>query len=298
MPKGKNAPVKSKLHLRNKNRESYDLQTLSKINPDLKKHLKKNNYGNTSIDFSNPKAVKLLNKALLSHYYEIRHWDFPDENLCPPIPGRADYIHYVADLINYKTLQKTTCLDIGTGASCIYPILGVQEYNWDFIASDINQESILRAKEIVNNNSSLAGKIECVLQENTSYYFKGIVKPHHKIDLSICNPPFHASVEDAMRGTKKKVKNLTGRNTKKPALNFSGITNELVCDGGEYKFVFNMIKESKEFAQNVNWFTTLISKESNLNGLYKALDKVNAKHKTIPMGTGNKVSRILAWTFR
>lgn len=297
MSSGKKTSIKTTLHPRNKNREHYNLEVLTKLFPDLKKHLVRTNYGNLSLDFSNSKAVKLLNRAILAYYYGIEAWDFPDENLCPPIPGRADYLHYIADLIQPTPKQKITCLDIGTGATLIYPIIGVQEYGWHFIASDINKASILNANKIIASNKGLKGKIECFHQEDSSHFFKGILKPDQKIDVSICNPPFHATLADAQRGTKKKIKNLTGKKSKTPVLNFSGITNELVCDGGEYKFVFQMIKESVLFAKNCKWFTTLISKESNLNGLYKAIEKVNAKHKTISMGTGNKVSRVLVWWF-
>lgn len=114
----------------------------------------------------------------------------------------------------------------------------------------------------------------------------------------MCNPPFHSSGEDAQKGTRRKIKNLTGEKVKTPELNFAGISNELICDGGEYKFIHSMIKESKKFSKNCYWFTTLVSKQSNLKGIYKALEKVEANQiKTIPMGTGNKSSRIVVWTF-
>ena len=94
------------------------------------------------------------------------------------------------------------------------------------------------------------------------------------------------------------MKNLTGEKTDKVALNFSGVNKELICEGGEYRFIHNMIKESKKFSENCFWFSTLVSKQSNLKGIYKALEKVEAtKVKTIPMGTGNKSTRIVAWTF-
>lgn len=95
----KNRNEKVRLHTRNKNRERYDLSALTQVTPELKDHVTLNKYGVESVDFSNPLAVKLLNTALLNHYYGITNWDFPDQNLCPPIPGRADYIHHMADFI-------------------------------------------------------------------------------------------------------------------------------------------------------------------------------------------------------
>ena len=288
--------IKTNLHPNNKNREQYNLTVLVKEFPALKKHIKPNKYGEDSIRFSDPAAVKLLNKALLSNYYGIKNWDFPDTNLCPPIPGRADYIHYMADLLEGK--DDITCLDIGVGSNCIYPILGISEYNWDFIASDVNADSITTAKEIIKSNPTLKGKVKFRLQKDENKIFKTIIKPKDKIDVSICNPPFHASKKEALKGSMRKVRRLTGKRSKKIQLNFAGIANELICEGGEKQFIQNMITESVQYSKNCFWFTTLVSKEENLKGIYSALKEIKATEvKTINMGTTNKISRIVAWTF-
>ncbi|WP_204336904.1 23S rRNA (adenine(1618)-N(6))-methyltransferase RlmF [Cryomorpha ignava] len=295
---------KSRLHPRNKNRERYDLSALVTAIPELGNYVKPNKYGNDSVDFSNPEAVKLLNKALLHHYYGIENWDFPKENLTPPIPGRADYLHYIADLLTESYTEKipmgkkVTCLDIGIGASCIYPIIGVREYGWNFIGSDTDQKAIDSARNIVSSNPSLTGKIECRLQENPNDIFHGIINPGEKIDIVICNPPFHASADDASKGTQRKVRNLSGKKDKKPEMNFGGISSELIYEGGEQTFIQNMLRGSKYFSKNVYWFSTLVSKQSTLKSIYRALEKLKVTHvKTINLGTSNKSSRIVAWTF-
>ena len=304
MSSEKSKQEKIRLHIRNRNRSRYDLAALIKAVPELASYIKPNKHGDDSVDFSSPIAVKLLNRALLNHYYGIKSWKFPDENLCPPIPGRADYIHYMADLLSQNNFgkipigEKVICLDIGVGASCIYPIIGVTEYNWRFIGSDIDAKAIESAKNIVQANPSLKDKIECRLQENKKAIFHGIINKEDKIDLSICNPPFHSSAEEAQKGAKRKVENLTGKKVETPLLNFAGISNEMICEGGESAFIDTMVKESKNFAKNCFWFSTLVSKKSTLNGIFKALEKVDAVHiKEIPIGTGNKSSRIIAWTF-
>lgn len=304
MSEEKNHKEKSRMHPRNKNRERYDLAALIKAYPNLSQYLKPNKLGEDSIDFLNPVAVKLLNQALLKHYYGINNWEFPDENLTPPIPGRADYIHYMADLLAEKNFgeipqgAKIICYDIGIGASCIYPIIGVSEYNWNFIGSDIDPKSIESANNIVSANPSLKDKIDCRLQKNPRDVFYGVISREDKIDLSICNPPYHATVEEAKKGSRRKIKNLTGKEEKNPILNFSGINKELVTEGGEYKFIHNMLRESKKYEKNFFWFSTLVSKQSNLKSVFKALKKFEASQiRTIPMGTGNKSSRIVAWTF-
>lgn len=300
----KNIQEKVRLHIRNKNRERYDLAALVTAVPDLKNHIKPNKHGDDSVDFANPAAVKLLNQALLSHYYGVKNWNFPEDNLVPPIPGRADYIHYMADLLGQTnfgeipTGEQIKVLDIGVGANCIYPIIGVSEYGWSFIGSDIDEKSIESATNIANSNPSLEGKIECRLQENAIAIFEGIINNDEKIDFTICNPPFHSSTEEAEKGSRRKVKNLSKKKVVRPALNFAGLSNELITEGGESTFIHNMIKESANFAQNCYWFSTLVSKQSTLKGIYKALNDLEVGQiKTIPIGTGNKVSRIIAWSF-
>jgi 23S rRNA (adenine1618-N6)-methyltransferase len=184
------------------------------------------------------------------------------------------------------------------GASCIYPIIGVTVYDWTFIGSDIDPKSIASAQRIVNSNLVLKDKIECRLQKNSKDVFHGIIGKEDKFDLIICNPPFDSSIEDAQKGTRRKIKNLSGKKLKTPELNFSGNSNELICEGGEYQFIQNMIRESKRIAKNCFWFSTLVSKQTHLKGVCKLLEKIEANQiKTIPMGTGNKSSRIVAWTF-
>jgi len=299
-PKGE----KSRLHPRNKNRTPYNLDVLVAATPQLKNYIRPNKFGLLSIDFSNPVGVKLLNKALLNYYYGVTAWEFPDENLCPPIPGRADYIHNVADLLaetndsNIPTGNNIRCLDVGIGASCIYPIIGITEYGWRFIGSDIDPKSIASAQHIINSNEVLKDKIECRLQKDPAHIFEGVLKKEDKIDITLCNPPFHASLEEAQKGSKRKIKNLSGKKVNNPKLNFAGVRHELVYDGGESKFIQNMIRESVFFSKNCFWFSTLVSKESNLKGIYKSLKNAKTtEFKTIPMGTGNKSSRIVAWTF-
>jgi len=303
MPPQNSPPIKSELHPRNKNRERYDLDALIIVEPDLAKYVKANKFGDASVDFSNLVAVKLLNKALLNHYYGIEYWEFPEQNLCPPIPGRADYMHYVADLLAESnngiipTGNAITCLDIGMGANCIYPILGVTEYGWNFIGSDIDPTSIASAQNIVSHNASLKGKIECRLQENPRSIFMGILGDNEKIDVTVCNPPFHASAEEAAKGTQRKVKNLLGKQAT-AKLNFAGVSNELIYNGGELTFITNMAFESRKMAKNCYWFTTLVSKQANLKSIYKLLHKLEVTQtKTIVMGTGNKTAHVVAWTF-
>jgi len=296
--------IKTKMHPRNKHRERYDFTQLIASYPDLAAYVKPNKYGDESINFFDPKAVFILNKALLKHYYAIDYWEIPEDYLVPPIPGRADYIHYIADLLavdnddEIPMGEDVLCFDIGVGANCIYPIIGHQEYGWSFIGSETDEAAYESANKIIEQNDVLKGAIDLRLQKNSKYLFKGILKKDERVDITICNPPFHASAKEAEQASIRKLSNLQKKAVEKAELNFGGKSNELWCPGGEVQFVCDMIYQSKKYADNCLWFTSLVSKESNLKAIYKALKNVEAKDvRTLAMGQGNKVSRIVAWTF-
>ena len=305
LPEKKEHPKeKSRLHIRNQHRQRYDFKLLIESCNELAHFVKVNNYGDESIDFFNPDAVKALNKALLKQYYDIEYWDIPENYLCPPIPGRADYLHYVADLLSSNnngkipTGSKIKCLDIGVGANCVYPIIGIKEYGWSFLGSDIDPVAITAATKIVDANTALKGKVEVRLQHSSKNIFKEIIKADECYDVVVCNPPFHTSFAKAQEGTIRKLNNLNAVTTAKPVLNFGGQGGELWCFGGEEKFVSDMIRESAIYSHQCLWFTTLVAKQEHLQSIYGALKKVNPVIvKTIPMGQGNKISRIVAWTF-
>ncbi len=295
---------KTNLHPRNAHRNRYDFTTLIRTNKELESFVHINEHGIQTVDFSNPKAVRALNAALLDEYYQIKNWSLPENYLCPPVPGRVDYIHYIADLLatsnsgEIPTGENVVGLDIGVGANCIYPLLGSSMYKWSFVATDILIQSLENCATILENNPLVSEKISLQQQTNPRFIFKDIIAPTDKFSFTICNPPFHSSEAEATFGSARKVSNLTSKKTSKPTLNFGGQQQELWCDGGELAFITSMMYESAHFSTQCLWFTTLVSKKTNLPSLYKILDKVNAKFiKTIEMSQGQKTSRILAWTF-
>jgi 23S rRNA (adenine1618-N6)-methyltransferase len=301
--------TKSELHPRNRHRARYDFAQLIQTSPALAPYVKPNQYGDASIDFSSPEAVKALNQALLKQFYGVREWDIPKHYLCPPIPGRADYLHYLADLLSEANAgviprgHSVRVLDIGVGANMIYPLIGTHEYGWQFVGADIDAKAFNNAQQIIEANA-LSGSIALRLQENPTSIFKGVIRPEDKFTLTMCNPPFHGSLQEAQAGTQRKWRGL-GKHIAKPGLrqkdsvlNFGGQNAELYCAGGEQEFVNTMIEQSKQYATQCIWFTTLISKAENLPGVYRALKKVNALQvKTIEMAQGQKKSRMVAWTF-
>lgn len=294
---------KSSLHTRNLHRNPYDFDQLISCVPELKHYVFENAYQTVTINFSIPQAVKLLNKALLLHFYNIKGWDIPDANLCPPIPGRADYVHYIADLLaeqfdEIPTGSSVKGLDIGTGANLVYPLISHRSYGWTMLGTDINQDSLTNAQHILDQNPDFSSFIQLKKQPDTDHIFTNIIGLEDRFTFTMCNPPFHDSEESAMKGNIRKTKNLNKSKKIKPLLNFSGQQSELWCEGGELAFITRMINESAIFSSQVLWFTCLVSKKYNLNKLTTLLKKVKAVEvKTIDMAQGQKVSRMLAWTF-
>ncbi|WP_392562049.1 23S rRNA (adenine(1618)-N(6))-methyltransferase RlmF [Orbus sturtevantii] len=308
MDKAAIGSVKAQLHSRNRHRLGYDFLQLAQTLPELAPFIYENQYGNLSVDFSNPIAVKMLNKALLLHFYKLIYWDIPDSYLCPPVPGRADYIHYLADLLadeNHGLIPQSKpirVLDIGVGANAIYPIVGHGEYGWSFVGSDINPAAIKIATLIAQSNPKLKDALQCRLQPDNNAIFNNIIKAKEYFALTLCNPPFYASAQEAQASNYKKVTNLaksTSSASYRPTIrNFSGQDNELWCQGGESEFISKMIIESKDYQSQCLWFSSLVAKKETLTILTKLLNKVGvADFKIINMAQGQKISRMIAWTF-
>lgn len=297
---------KATLHPRNRHQGRYDFPALIKSMPELAKFVIINPYGKESIDFANPDAVRVFNRALLKAFYGIAYWDIPADYLCPPVPGRADYVHFLADLLaanNDGVIPRgasVKVLDIGTGANCIYPLIGHSDYRWHFLGSDIDATAIASARTIVQANG-LNKAIQIRQQANRKQILPGLLEAGERFELTMCNPPFHASLEEATRGSTRKWRALGKADPKRklPVLNFGGQAAELWCEGGEVRFVTQLISESAQVAQQVLWFSTLVSKASNLPVIQSALNKVGAlQSQVVEMGQGQKQSRFVAWTFQ
>jgi len=292
-----------KLHPRNIHNGPYDIVDLVEKNPNLMKHVVINNKGDHTVKFSDPKAVRALNKALVRTSYNIKAWEFPIENLTPAVPGREDYIHHVADLLaryhdgNIPKGSKLNVIDVGTGASLIYPLIGNFHYNWSFKAVDVDMKTLEYAQKILDVNTFLKDSISLKFQKDSTHFFKGVIEEHEFYDLTICNPPFFKNEQEAIKQHKRKEKRMTGK-PEATGNTIVGTSKELIYPGGELAFLKAMLKESKEYEKNVYWFTSLVSKKENLKEIYSQLRILEAtKVETIPMTQGNRSSRIVAWTF-
>lgn len=281
------------MHPENPFAKNYDFDFLVQHSPDLKKFVFVNEYGNQTITFEDKQAVKALNRALLKAYYGLDHWDIPEHNLCPPIPGRLDYLLHLAELIP-KT--KLSLLDIGTGANLIYPILATCHFNWQCTASEVDLDALKNAQEIIDSNKVLQ-KIALRRQRFKSSILEHIIQPGDNFDVVVCNPPFFKNRTDAEKQNQRKVRNLQLEGGER--LNFGGLANELWYKGGEEAFIKKMAGESVLFKDQVHWFSSLVSQKENLKNIKRAINKTDpAEVKVIEMEQGNKKSRFVAWNYR
>jgi 23S rRNA (adenine1618-N6)-methyltransferase len=279
------------MHPRNRYGSPHDFTALASLEPRLRPYLITRPDGHTSLDFSQAAAVYLLNRTLLRRDYGLRHWDLPPDNLIPPVPGRLDYVHALHDL-NSDTRRV---LDVGTGASLIYPILGAGEYGWRFVASEVDRTSYRVATAIARANPTLEEHVEVRRQSDPLRVFAGILRPSDRVDVTMCNPPFFADRAEARSAARKKWKKL-GRGGDR--LSFRGRSTELETPGGETAFLHRMIRESEAFARQIPWFTTLVSKRGYLRAADNALRRIGVNEvRIIPLEQGNKRLRILAWSF-
>ena len=304
MKPGKPAAAAAGPHPRNRHQGRYNIAALVGALPELRRHVIQRQ-GASTIDFADQRAVLALNRALLTQWYGIRGWDLPATALCPGVPGRADLIHHLADLLASDgdgTIPRGPAIrvvDIGVGANLIYPLIGYSEYGWRFVGVDVATSAIAHAQHIITTNPVMADAIELRLQTDPLHIFDGVLREGERYDLSLSNPPFHVSAKAVRQASLDKWRKLgeTDR-TGSRGSNFGGIAAELHCAGGELGFIRRMIDESAQRPNQVRWYSSLVSQTANVLPLRKALKAVGAVEvRQIDMGQGQKQSRVLAWTF-
>jgi 23S rRNA (adenine1618-N6)-methyltransferase len=283
------------MHPKNPFNTNYNFNQLINAVPELKECIVPGKFSRKSIDFSNSKAVYLLNKSLLKWRFNL-NWSLKEGHLCPAVPGRLDYLLNVQDLIPQIEGRRIKMLDLGTGASLIYPLLATAAFNWECVGTEIDKVAITYAKGLIRMNSNMRGT-KVRRQEFKSQLLKGIMQKDDQFDVLVCNPPFYKTKSEAFAANAKKNKNLHGN--EKVAHNFGGSPNELWYKGGEEAFLKKLASESAEYKNQILWFTSLVSKKENLRTFKRYIRKENPTElKVINLNQGNKTSQFIAWTFQ
>ena len=171
---------------------------------------------------------RTLTKVLLKRDFGLE-WDMPDSHLVPGLTGRINYINWIHEVLNLvqhgeeemvssvttkekdpvravplkgvltdkatetKAAVAVEGIDVGTGASCIYPLLGHSLYSWKFLATDIDPESVESARVIVATNH-LEDSIQILQRAPDQPLLKGVVK--NRVSFCMCNPPFFSSIDE------------------------------------------------------------------------------------------------------
>ncbi|OHW95266.1 23s rRNA (-n6)-methyltransferase [Colletotrichum incanum] len=246
-----------------------------------------------NLDFNDPAAVMQLTKTLLKIDFGLRI-ELPEDRLCPPVPNRHNYILWLKGLLDSTTYdppdQRIVGLDIGTGASCIYPLLGCTQRPWSFFATDIDPKSLACAKKNVEFND-LQNRISVVARTPQDRLIPLDEIGVDKLSFLMTNPPFYTSEQDLIDSAKQK--------SRPPLTACTGAPVEMVTDGGEVSFVGKILKESLQLRERVQWYTSMFGKQSSLEEFVNILREKDINNYAVTeFIQGNKTRRwAIAWSF-
>ncbi|XP_038228306.1 RNA N6-adenosine-methyltransferase METTL16 [Dermochelys coriacea] len=283
------------MHARNRYRDKPpDFAYLASRYPAFRQHVQTSLSGRASLNFKDPEAVRALTCTLLKEDFGLTI-DIPLERLIPTVPLRLNYIHWVEDLIGHQDGDKQVLrrgIDIGTGASCIYPLLGATLNGWYFLATEVDDMCFNYAKKNVEQNN-LSDLIKVVKVPQKTLLMDALKEESEIIyDFCMCNPPFFANQLEA--------KGVNSRNPRRPppsSVNTGGIT-EIMAEGGELEFVKRIIHDSLQLKKRLRWYSCMLGKKCSLAPLKEEL-----RIQGVPKVThtefcqGRTMRWALAWSF-
>ncbi|KAI0064153.1 hypothetical protein BV25DRAFT_1853471 [Artomyces pyxidatus] len=283
------------MHPRNRYREAPDFSSLATDYPPLRPYIVRNGDGGNTIDFKDDAAQRRLTEALLHRDFDIS-LSIPNNRLCPPVGyyDALNYVLWIQDLVQMTTLEQRELvrgIDIGTGASAIYPLLACRLCaTWNFVCTDIDELSIQYAKSNVERNG-LADRI-CILKATPaeSIFFPLNQNRDTAIDFTMCNPPFYSSAEDVTRSAEAKEVG--------PNAVCTGAEVEMITPGGESQFVCAMVRESVELQDRCRWYTSMLGKLSSLSEVVTLLRSHSIDNYAITELVQGMTRRwVIAWSF-
>lgn len=279
------------MHPRNIYKSPPNFKQLALDFPEFQKFVQQDFTGKVSLDFKNLESLRALSCVLLKKDFNL-DVHIPLNKLIPTIPLRLNYILWIEDLLQLfadkgKTIQG---IDVGTGASCVYPLLGAKKNSWRFVATELDSESVAVATENVKRNN-LEHLISIVHVQNENLIMN--VVGDGKFDFCMCNPPFFSSPKELHPFFKART-----RNRPHPKNAFCATENEVVSKGGEVEFIAKLIHESKMLGNKVAIYTTMIGHKSSIAPLKKLLRELEVySFKESEFCQGNTTRWGLAWTF-
>lgn len=117
------------MHPRNIYKTPPNFKQLTIDFPNFRQHVKQELSGKDTIDFKDIKAVRSLTCTLLKKDFNL-DVEIPLTKLIPTVPLRLNYILWIEDLLSIaQRNEHVKGINIGTGASCIYPLLATKNTN-------------------------------------------------------------------------------------------------------------------------------------------------------------------------
>ncbi|XP_067138309.1 U6 small nuclear RNA (adenine-(43)-N(6))-methyltransferase [Centruroides vittatus] len=281
------------MHPRNIYRNPPNFKELSIRYPEFRQFAIQDLAGKIRIDFKDPNALRMLTTILLKNDFQLSI-EIPPDHLIPTLPQRLNYILWIEDLLESFPKQKDdiTGIDIGTGACCIYPLLGCKMKSWKFLATEINEESFDWAIKNINANN-MQNQIK-VIKVNPNNILQDVISNEETcFDFTMCNPPFFNDQNDNMSVKKSR----TPRRSLPKSINTPSET-EKSTEGGEIEFIKKMIDESVLLKEKVRIFTTMIGKKQSFQVIKSELKNRNIiQFITCEFCQGNTMRWGIAWTF-
>ena len=182
-----------------------DFLQLARLYPSFARFVQSRGAGRRAhIDFRDPAAITALTRVLLLHDFQL-HFDLPPQHLCPPIPQRLAVLYWVDDLLSEQQRQLHSSsaaltrrgIDVGCGASVIFPLLGARSFGWQFVATEVDPPAIAAAQHNVDSNG-LQTAIRIRAVADGQQLLVGVIGADDgHFDFVVCNPPFFSSPASA-----------------------------------------------------------------------------------------------------
>ncbi|KAK8206984.1 hypothetical protein IWZ01DRAFT_351626 [Phyllosticta capitalensis] len=262
-------------------------------------------------------------KPILKKDYDIE-LDMPEDRLFPT-PSRALYVRWIASLLNstdpswYENFdpesstqpcprrEEIAGLDIGTGASAIYPLLALRLHpQWFMYATEIDATSLRYAHDNLVANK-LDDRCRLLQRTPTQPFMPDADKlGRQHLDFVMTNPPFFASVQEwqaSLSGTGKE---------KPPDSVCTGARTEMVYEGegqgegesggggGDYDFALRLYRESAQ-AEHVKaqWYSVMFGKKQSAQRFVAHLQTAQCLNfATFLLGAANRTRRwVVAWSW-
>jgi 23S rRNA A1618 N6-methylase RlmF len=247
-----------------------------------------------------------LTRAMLDFHFGLKMPSLPENRLCPPIPNRWFYCEWVLQELmpsltnpqHFETVHDTKNygLDIGTGASAIYPLLLVnQDSKLRMLASEVDTVSIQSAKTNTDANN-LQDRVTFVIvdqhqsDESNSRQQRGPLLQALKqtgincLDFIVTNPPFFDERPPARADGRDRT----------PMTDAEGL-----YPGGEVGWVLDILRDSLTTRTQIGWYTTMLCKKTSFQTLHRILvNFLGPGHvRSTELDVGCMTRWFLAWTY-